>query len=174
MTYLPKSHNHVLFNVCHARLKDIDALIQLRGHLLDDGRSNYASHSPEEKKLWRTHYRAWLENILECKDQTLVAVAINELEKPIGCAIGIIDQRAPCPGAYNGMTGWIQTVVVDPIFRNLGVATALVEFIHNWFRHNGITKWVLQTTPDAEILYQRLGYRDTEEKTLYYIEVDKA
>lgn len=174
MTYPPESHNHGLFSVCQARLQDIESLVALRGLLLDEGNSNYSSRSTEDKKLWRTHYREWLKNTLDRKNETLIAVAMNELQKPIGCAIGIIDQRAPCPGAYNGKSGWVQTVVVDPIWRNQGVGSAVVEFIHNWFRHNGITKWVLQTTPEAEILYQRLGYRDTEEKTLYCIEVGTA
>lgn len=170
MLFQPDADLPQTYRVRVARLQDIEALIELRSILLDDGIGIYASGSPEESTLWKRHYRTWLESTLESSDQARVAVAVNEIGNIVGCAIGIIDQRAPAPGAYNGLSGWIQTVVVDPINRKQGVGAAIIQYLHEWFRNQGLSKWVLQTTPHAEMLYQRLGYRDTGERTLYRLE----
>lgn len=156
------------FTIRSAKYEDIEPLIKLRSIILDDGSGIYVSNSKVESDLWKKEYREWLKNKIGLCCLTKVVVAVNGYHEVVGCAIGIIDHRAPIPGALNGLIGWIQTVVVDPLWRNNGLASSIVDFLHKWFRDENVSRCVLQTTSNAESLYLGLGYKYVGEKTLYH------
>lgn len=84
----------------------------------------------------------------------------------IACAIGIIDQRAPAVDTLNGLSGWVQSVVVSPQWQGNGLAIRLMHNLIFWFNEKDVRTIYLQTTPLAESLYRHLDFEDSGEKLL--------
>ncbi|MFJ7311848.1 GNAT family N-acetyltransferase [Pseudomonas sp. NPDC098747] len=145
-----------------ATREHFDAVIELRALLLEGSGASYACTSIEEKKRWRETYATWLNEVLESSSATQLLVAISG-DQVVGCVTGFIDRRAPGPDCLNGLCGWVQSMVVLPAFRSRGLSRVLMQALMNWFETMQVGKVVLQSTPAAEPLYQRMGYhRSTE------------
>ena len=146
---------------------DLDSLVQLRAYLLDDTGTSYSSKTPEEAARWRAAYRAWLCSRLNASDCVqILAAEDKESGQVLGCATAIIDQRAPAPGCLNGLSGWVQSVVVEPQWRGRGIARQLMQHLLRWFANRGVGYVILQTTPAAGTLYQTLGFSVSDERLL--------
>jgi GNAT superfamily N-acetyltransferase len=154
-------------SVATASVDDIEKLVRLRKLLLSQGNGHYVSTSPEDDNRWQTHYAEWLAKHIEAGTEYIrIAVAKNPDDEITGCAIGIIDDRAPVPGCLNGRLGWVQTVIVEPSARHQGIALQMMRFLLHWFNAQAVGKVALQTTPVARQLYRRLGFRTSGEDLL--------
>ncbi|MDQ7914255.1 GNAT family N-acetyltransferase [Pseudomonas sp. 102515] len=157
----------ISYDIRRATPDDIPALIELRAHLLDAGGAPYASRTPTDTERWRRAYPLWLATCLEGSDRVLILCAEHKYTQAIlGCATGIIDDRAPAPDCLNGRSGWVQSVAVAPELRRCGIAKALMQRLLDWFRTRQVNSVALQTTPAATSLYQRLGFASTGEALL--------
>ncbi len=156
-----------LFNVRSATTLDIPMLIELRGLLLDGTSASYSSRSPEACARWRAAYRTWLSSTLGANDNVRVlAVEHRDSGQVIGCATGIIDARAPTAANPNGLSGWVQSVVVAPQFRARGIARELMTTLLRWFDNREVRTVVLQTTEGGAQLYSALGFQPSNERLL--------
>lgn len=150
-----------------ATLADLTSLVELRAHLLDGTSASYSSNTPEDSAQWRTAYRTWLGSRLSESDCVqILAAEHKESGKVLGCATAIIDQRAPTPGCLNGLSGWVQSVVVEPQWRNHGIARQLMRHLLRWFSNRGVNPVVLQSTEAAGTLYQTLGFAASDERLM--------
>jgi GNAT superfamily N-acetyltransferase len=155
------------FTVRPATQADLASLVQLRAYLLDGTNASYSSKTPEDAARWRAAYRIWLSSRLNENDCVQILVAEHkESAQVLGCAIAIIDQRAPAPGCLNGLSGWVQSVVVDPQWRGRGIAKQLMQHLLRWFANRGVGCVVLQSTAAADKLYQTLGFTVSDERLL--------
>ncbi len=149
------------FLVRKARPEDVESLVELRRHLLDEGSGHYVARTDGERQAWRVRYREWLNAHLGRAEDVHVAAA-QAVERVggdvLGCGIGVIDKRAPMAGCLNGRVGWIQTIVVDPAHRGRGIGEAVMAHLTNWLASNDVGKIALQTTPVATRLYEKLGF----------------
>lgn len=156
-----------LFTVRNATVADVAMLIELRAHLLDGTAASYSSRTPEGQARWRAAYRSWLSGTLGTSDNVHVLVLEHrDLGQVLGCAIGIIDVRAPTVATLNGLSGWVQSVVVAPQWRGKGGARLLMQQLLRWFDNREVASVVLQTTPGAEQLYLCLGFEVSTEHLL--------
>jgi GNAT superfamily N-acetyltransferase len=156
-----------LYIVRSATVTDLASLVELRAHLLDGTSASYSSKTPEDALRWRAAYRTWLSSHLNESDfAQILAAEHKQSGQVLGCATAIIDQRAPAPGCLNGLSGWVQSVVVEPQWRNLGIARQLMQHVLRWFANRGVTSVVLQSTEAADSLYQNLGFIKSEERLL--------
>jgi GNAT superfamily N-acetyltransferase len=157
-------------HIRQARTRDIEALIELRALLLDGTAESYGSRTAEDRARWREAYRNWLFTILGNDDATAVWCAEHPYHPGlVGCATGIIDRRAPAQDCINGLSGWVQSVVVAADWRGQGIARRLMEHLMDWFTARQVAKIVLQTTPAAEQLYRAMGFVPGSESTLIRI-----
>ncbi|WP_375610926.1 MULTISPECIES: GNAT family N-acetyltransferase [unclassified Bartonella] len=159
------------FYIKPASSLDIEKLINLRAFLLDDGFSNYASSNTEDSTAWKNSYRMWLQVLFANSFSKKIVFGAYNQDDLIGCSTGLIDERAPSTGSLNGLTGWIQSVVVEPTWRRKGVGDKLIAFQLNWFRNNRVTKVFLQSTNNAISFYKKAGWQETGE-TLFYKQID--
>ncbi|MDH4607459.1 GNAT family N-acetyltransferase [Pseudomonas sp. BN102] len=155
------------FTVRPATLADLASLVEMRAHLLDGTSASYSSKTPKDSAQWRAEYRSWLSNRLNESDCVqILAAEHKESGQVLGCATAIIDQRAPTPGCLNGLSGWVQSVVVEPQWRNRGIALQLMQHLLRWFANRGVGTVVLQSTEAAGRLYQALGFAVSDERLL--------
>ena len=156
-----------LFTVRNATPNDVAMLIELRAHLLDGTAASYSSRTPEGQARWRAAYRSWLCGTLGANDNVQVLVLEHrDSGQVLGCATGIIDVRAPTVATLNGLSGWVQSVVVAPQWRGKGGARLLMQQLLRWFDNREVASVVLQTTPGAEQLYLCLGFEVSTEHLL--------
>lgn len=159
----------IAWTVRPATLQDVNALIALRAQLLD-GASNasYASRTAEESQSWKAAYQAWLTQVLPGDQQIRIVVA-EQASKIVACATGLIDRRPPSPDSLSGRCGWVQSVVVAPAYQRQGIAKLLMCELLKWFSGRGATKVQLETTPAAETLYRKLGFKRSPEGLLSFV-----
>lgn len=156
-----------IFVVRSATAADIPMLTELRAYLLDGTAASYSCVTPEEGALWRGAYRSWLTATLEANHTLKVVIAEHRASaQVIGCATGIIDMRAPTAANMNGLSGWVQSVVVAPDWRAMGIARQLMQNLLRWFANREVSTVVLQTTDCASRLYESLGFQPSDERQL--------
>lgn len=152
------------FTVRPATQADLVSLVDLRAYLLDSTNASYSSKTPEDAARWRAAYRTWLSSRLNGSDCVqILAAEHKESGQVLGCATAIIDQRAPAPGCLNGLSGWVQSVAVEPQWRGRGIARHLMQHLLRWFANRGVGCVVLQSTATAGTLYQGLGFAVSDE-----------
>lgn len=155
------------FGIRPAASADIALLTELRAYLLDGTAAPYSSGTPDGQARWRAAYRSWLSATLGSNDNVQVLVLEHRGSgQVVGCATGIIDARAPAAANLNGLSGWVQSVVVAPAWRSRGGARQLMQQLLRWFDNRGVTCVVLQATPGAEGLYLSLGFEPGTERLL--------
>jgi GNAT superfamily N-acetyltransferase len=148
---------------------DLDELVRLRAHLLEDTASAdvpYAATSAAERSAWRARYRAWLTERLG-RDTAVRVAVVPGPGRLRACATAVIDQRAPSPVCPSGLAGWIQSVVTDPRDRGQGLGAAVLADLTAWLESRGVDEAVLQTTAEAHGFYRRSGFLPTGEDLLY-------
>lgn len=156
-----------LFVIRSATDTDIAILTELRAYLLDGTSAIYSSRTPEDSARWRAAYRSWLTTTLQSNDHLKVLAAEHrESGQVIGCATGIIDLRAPTAANPNGRSGWVQSVVIAPQWRAMGVAGQLMQSLLRWFANREVSTVALQTTDSATRLYESLGFQPSDERLL--------
>ncbi|MDT4879514.1 Acetyltransferase (GNAT) family protein [compost metagenome] len=96
----------------------------------------------------------------------ILAAEHKESGQVLGCATAIIDQRAPAPNCLNGLSGWVQSVVVEPQWRNRGIARQLMQHVLRWFANRDVGTVILQSTEAAGSLYQALGFAASDERLM--------
>lgn len=150
-----------------ATVADLASLVELRAHLLDGTSASYSSKTSEDAVRWRVAYRTWLSSRLSESDCVQILVAEHrESSQVLGCATAIIDQRAPTPACLNGLSGWVQSVVVEPQWRNRGIARQLMQHLLRWFANRSVACVALQSTAAAGTLYQAMEFATSDERLL--------
>lgn len=149
-----------------AIIEDIEQLVELRKVLLSSGETHYAAKNKEDDLAWQKAYREWLKENISNKNVVILVGEFGEEKDICACAIGVIDLRAPMVGALNGKMGWGQSLVVRQDRRGLGIAEAIMEHLHSWFKENKINKVVIQSSKMAEEFNRKRGYLETGEKLL--------
>ena len=121
--------------------------------------------TPMLDETWFATYR-WLENlsaidaevirgILQRIRQRPAYILVTLDDRPIGTGLGVVD------GDWAG----IFCVVIDPSFRRIGAATAMLHALARWARQQQASRIYLQVTEQntaARALYARFGF-----ETLY-------
>jgi GNAT superfamily N-acetyltransferase len=126
---------------------------EVRLAALADAPHAFASTLAKEQAYVEASWRNWLR-----RDRGMKAVAIAGTT-----AIGLVGAWLPetRQGAVELYSMWVQ-----PLWRGRGVGDLLVTEVLDWARenhHKRIDLWVVEGNSAAETLYQRHGFRATDE-----------
>ncbi|MCT8353416.1 MULTISPECIES: GNAT family N-acetyltransferase [Photorhabdus] len=152
-----------------ATIQDTEDLVELRKILLSSGNTHYSAKSEEDNLAWQNAYRDWIKENISNKNVLILVGQYGEDTSICSCVIGIIDLRAPMVGALNGRIGWGQSLVVRKDRRDLGIAEAMMDSFHSWFKKQGVHKIVIQSSKMAEEFNRKRGYIHTGEQLLFKI-----
>lgn len=143
-----------------ATLRDVDVILHHRWHMFADmGRGDDASRDAMvaaarpfiEAGLENGSYRGWLVEI----DGRIVA----------GGGIAIADFQ-PSPLDLNPRRAWVVNVYTEPAFRRRGLAERVLQAIVAWCREQKMKAVFLHASEAGQSLYERLGFRPTNEMSL--------
>jgi GNAT superfamily N-acetyltransferase len=86
---------------------------------------------------------------------------------PVGGGGVQLRPLVPRPGHLDGQPeGLILSVWTDPAHRRRGLATRIVGAILDWCRGQGVTRVTLHASEEGRGIYERLGFRQTNEMRL--------
>ena len=86
--------------------------------------------------------------------------------KIISCAGGFIKSEMPYSFRKIPFYGYITDVYTIPTYRNNGYASALVQQVIDWLQSNGIKDIRLISTLQSRKIYEKIGFRATDEMVL--------
>ena len=73
------------------------------------------------------------------------------------------------PGSPRNFTprrAWILNIYVEPAYRRQGFARAVIEALLHWCRENGFQSVALHASEHGRSLYEKIGFRPTNEMRL--------
>jgi GNAT superfamily N-acetyltransferase len=86
---------------------------------------------------------------------------------PVGGGGVQLRPLVPRPGHLDGQPeGLILSVWTDPAHRRRGLATRIMGAILEWCRERGVTRVTLHASEEGRGIYERLGFRQTNEMRL--------
>lgn len=100
--------------------------------------------------------------------QDAVHFVALESGQVVAMAGGFLRSDLPYRYYKNPRYGFIGDVYTTPAARHRGLATQLSRRVLDWFKGRGVTHVRLLATPAARPIYERLGFRATDEMALSF------
>ena len=152
-----------------ATIKDIPDLIHLR-HLMFEWmghteKLNLDTNDIENEKYFQraipdSSFIGWL--------------AFTKNNKAIASGGLVIDQHPPGPSNPSGKIGYIMDISVEPDFRKQGIAKEILKRILMYLKDKNITLVSLHASEMGKSLYEKSGFRPTNEMRLKMAELNKS
>lgn len=101
------------------------------------------------------------------KDQNYVAlIARTEDGQVAGSGCLLVKEDQPRPGNLNLNAPYILSMYTEPEYRHMGVASLIIEKLISWAKQNGYDRIDLHASPLGRSLYEKFGFRQTNEMRL--------
>lgn len=142
--------------VRRATAEDARELLRLRQVMIDSMRG--ADRSTD----WHAESLPTVRRRLADPDGNFAAFVVDRPERPGALAAlvaGTVDYRIGRAGNPHGAVGHVFSVATDPDARRRGYARACVDALLAWFRERGAGHVHLTASPEAEQLYESMGFR---------------
>ena len=140
-----------------ATIDDVDTIVDHRASMFRDmGHRDEAAIAAMSAALG-----PWLRRKME-SGEYLAWFAIEDGRIVAGAGLWLMDwiPHMIGPGAPRAN---ILNVYTHPDYRRRGLARLLVEISMNWCREHGIRAIILHASPEGRPLYEKLGFRPTNE-----------
>ena len=110
---------------------------------------------------WHAESLPLLRERLAGADGDFAAFVVESPDRPgelAALAAGTVDYRVGTPANARGRVGYVFSVATDPDARRRGYARACMDELLAWFRARGAGHVLLTASPDAQPLYESLGF----------------
>lgn len=140
-------------NIRKATLEDMDLLLQWRMEVLHEVFSLKKDHSLDVlKEINRCYYE---NELLSGGHIACFACISNET---VGCGGICLYHEMPSPDNPSGKCAYLMNIYTHPQFRKQGVGKAIVKWLTEQARQQGISKIYLETSEAGRCLYQKMGF----------------
>lgn len=151
------------FEIRPATLEDVEIIAGHRRAMFFD--MGYRDEAGLDAMM--TAFRPWLRRKMqEGEYLTWLAVAPDG-SVAAGCGLWLMDWPPHMVGPGSRRAN-ILNVYTEPGSRRQGLARRLMEVALDWCRANGIRAVILHASEDGRLLYERLGFRPTNEMRLTF------
>ena len=128
-------------------------------------RFQWRSEEAGEKGLSREGFELKFFEWYEAQRETHRAYLATIEGKPVGFAWLLVVDRVPGPGRFVRRSGMVQSVYVQPVHRNAGVGTKLLESLISDARTMALDYLTVHPSTSSFAFYQRLSF-DSADKAL--------
>jgi GNAT superfamily N-acetyltransferase len=133
-----------------ARLDDHPAIEQLVAEMFRD------LGTADQPAVWNAELaRAFTERL----GRDIAAyVTVDQADRPVAVAIGVVDQRLPSPRRLTGGIGYVEWLATEAQHRRRGAARLALRELLRWFDERGIEAVDVHASDAAVRLYTELGF----------------
>ena len=85
-------------------------------------------------------------------------VTVDQADRPIAVAIGVVDHRLPSPRRLTGQIGYVEWLATHAQYRRRGAARLALRELLRWFDEHGIEAVDVHASDAAVPLYTELGF----------------
>ncbi|MFM9589659.1 GNAT family N-acetyltransferase [Streptomyces scabiei] len=142
--------------VRRATAEDARELLRLRQVMID------SMPGADRSTGWHAESLPTLRRRLAGPEGEFAAFVVDRPERPDALAalvVGTIDYRIGTAANPCGAVGHVFSVATDPDCRRRGYARACMEALVDWFHEVGAGRVHLTASPEAEPLYESMGFR---------------
>lgn len=149
-------------NIVFRKLTEIDKelFVKLRMAYLTD---EHTINEPEKKQIENNLKSYFDEHIFK---NDFIGMVCEYNGEVISAAYLIISERPSNPNFINGKTGTLINVYTYPEYRKKGIAAKLIKEIINEAKKADISMINLQATNNGYNVYKKLGFKDSECKSM--------
>ena len=109
---------------------------------------------------WRAAALAWFTRNLASDGRAAVFVVDGPDGRPVACAMGLLEARAPSPTNPSGLRGHVSQVSTADAYRRRGYARACLTALLAWFEADTDSRIIdLHASGEGETLYRSLGFQ---------------
>jgi GNAT superfamily N-acetyltransferase len=157
----PAARRRAPVRVRSATLTDLPMLAHQR-------RQMFLAMGERDEVLLRRADRAYVRWFRQQLRERRIHALVAELRSGSIVAGGVVwlQDRQPRPGFDGGPVPYLMSMFTAPEHRGRGIATAVLEAAIAWCREQGFGTLSLHASPDGRSLYQRRGFRRTQEYRL--------
>jgi ribosomal protein S18 acetylase RimI-like enzyme len=145
-----------------ATLADLDVILHHRREMFREMGGDY------ERQLDRFDYASQQYFQSALQDGSYIGL-LGEIDGKVIAGGGVV--VTPWPGSplnFNPRRAWILNIYVDPEYRRRGLARDITEALVEWCRGNGFQSVALHASEYGRSLYEKLGFRSTNEMRLKF------
>lgn len=138
------------------------------GILVDHRRKMWMDIHPESKKLIDESSEVtekWLREKL-LSGSYIPFIARTETGRIAGSGALWLREDQPRPGNLLLITPYLMSMHTEPEFRKKGVASLITERAVEWCRNNGYTRIELHASEEGRRVYEKFGFRKSNEMRL--------
>ena len=157
---MQSSDSSVPVTVRPATAADLEVVLHQRREMFREMGGRYKDLLEEFEPASRTYFKRAL---LDGSYYGLLA----EIDAEIIAGGGIV--IVPWPGSplnFEPKRAWLLNVYVESQYRRRGLARAMIEKLIDWARENGFHSLALHASEEGRRLYDKLGFRATNEMRL--------
>jgi GNAT superfamily N-acetyltransferase len=99
-----------------------------------------------------------LRHALVTRADVAAFITIDDADRPVAVAVGVVDRRLPSPRRPDGRIGYVEWLATDPAFRRRGAARSAMVALLGWFAGRGIGTIDVHASAAARSLYEQLGF----------------
>ena len=142
------------YRIRPATLDDVDALVRHRIAMFSD------MGTTMDRDVVAQAFRGWLTTMLPAGTYRGWVVEAAPGEIVAGGGMTILPWP-PGPRDVGGRMAFVYNVYTEPAHRRQGLARMIMDAVHGWCRNEGIGVAGLNASPEAQRLYESMGYQKT-------------
>jgi GNAT superfamily N-acetyltransferase len=151
----------VNYHVRLATLADADILVRQRLGMFSD-----MGVPAETSREYGPQFRAWLNDMMPAGVYRGWLVESQAGTVVAGGGLTVLPWP-PGPRSHRGRLAFVNNVYTEPEFRRQGHARRIMETIHAWCRHEGISSIGLNASQFGQGLYESMGYQVTDSPMMF-------
>jgi len=86
-------------------------------------------------------------------------VTVDDADRPIAVAVGVVDRHLPSPRRPRGLVGYLEWLATDARWRRRGAARLALAGLLDWFDAQSVPVVDVHASAAARPLYDALGFR---------------
>ena len=146
-----------------ATISEIETLVKIRVHFLREA-NNIVSDTDEEV-LHKSNREYMAVSMGDGSFVSWIAADDGKIIATSGVSFYTVPPNKSCP---TGKTAYISNMYTYPPYRNKGIATRLFDLAVQEAISNGYIKIFLNATTLGRPIYEKFGFKETENEMIYY------
>ena len=146
-----------------ATISEIETLTRIRMDFLRDVKN--MQNDEDEEILYKSNKEYLAASMADGSFVSWIAIDDGKIIAVSGVSFYTLPPNKSCP---TGKTAYISNMYTYPPYRKQGIATKLFGLAVQEAKNNGAIKILLNATTMGRPIYEKFGFKSTEDEMIYY------